>query len=73
MAHKLIVYNDKSQELWDDSAGVYTHTGADGKVLANRPLTEQEYSMLNPSTAKINDLAEAVDQLILEALMGGMF
>lgn len=71
MARKQIRHPDGNVESWDDSTGEYVHSGPAGEEVEKRPLTDAECSMLDPANARIAQLQDAVDQLILDALMGG--
>lgn len=72
MARKTFRHSDGSNETWDCSTGLYVHTGSDGVVAEQRDLTAAEIDSLDPTARSLRDLTEVVNQLILDALMGGM-
>lgn len=56
----------------DSDTDTFTLRGDDGSILEQRPLTDEERDAVElPVTpARLRSLTEAVDQLILDALMG---
>ncbi len=44
---------------------------AAGSQTGTRPATDAEVDQINPTEAQLRRLTEAVDQLILDALLGG--
>lgn len=66
---------DGCRAEYDLDAGTFTVWAADGKTVATtRPITEGERLTLDPlaPTRQVASLTDAVNQLILDALMGGM-
>lgn len=61
---------DGSQEIWDGRTNMYQKWDSEGQTLEQRPLTAQEITDLDPQAA-IKSLTDAVDQLILDQLLGG--
>ncbi len=73
MARRVVHGADGSKETWDDELDTYVRLDSSGHQVTKRVLSSLERSMLDPNRAKIRELNEAVDQLILDSLMGGMF
>ena len=73
MARLVLVQPDGSTKSWDDDTELYIETAPDGTELVRRAITPEECVMLNPVNAKMAEITEVVDQLILDQLMGGMF
>ena len=76
MARKHVINPDNTQELWatdmgDDGLGRYYRWNAELEEVEARALTDDERNLLNPGPAVLS-LTAAVDQLILDSLMGGM-
>jgi hypothetical protein len=67
---------DASKTLFvmDGDTGVYSLYDDEGAVIDTRPLTDEELGLVNlpEIPPKIHDLADVVDQLILDALMSSM-
>lgn len=72
MARRVTRHLNGDTETWDDGLGTYVRLDSAGKQLSKRALSSLEREALDPNAVRIRALNDAVDQLILDALMGGM-
>ena len=72
MARRVVRHLDGGTETWDDVADTYVRLDSAGKQINKRALSLLERERLDPNAVRIQALNDAVDQLILDALMGGM-